>query len=128
MINQDIIKNLKPRIMLDALANQLSADIFMVMPNRTRWIVYGKLDITPPVISEMGQLVFSEKVIDGFWLVKWFRDTELAEQMQVIKDVQERFVTRKWKTEVSEVLKLDEVMDKLPDALKRNSKVMFTPK
>jgi len=125
---KDIIKNLKPRIMLDALANQLSADIFMVMPNRTRWIVYGKLDITPPVISEMGQLVFSEKVIDGFWLVKWFRDTELAEQMQVIKDVQERFVTRKWKTEVSEVLKLDEVMDKLPDALKRNSKVMFTPK
>lgn len=123
-----IVKNLKPRVMLDALANQLSADIFMAMPNRSRWIVYGKLDTTPPVIPEMGQFVFSEKVIEGFWLVKWFRETEIAEQMQVIKAVQERFVSGNWKTEVSEVLKLHEVMTGLTTALKTDAKVMFTPK
>ena len=125
---REVVKNLKPRIMLDALANQLSADIFMAMPNRSRWVVYGKLDSTSPVISEMGQFVFSEKVIEGFWLAKWFRETEIAEQMQVIKAVQERFVSGNWKTEVSEVLKLHEVMTGLPTALKTDAKVMFTPK
>ena len=76
----------------------------------------------------MGQFVFSEKVIEGFWLVKWFRETELKEQMQVIKDVQERFISGSWKTEVSRTLKLDEVMTELPAALRTNAKVMFTPK
>ena len=73
-------------------------------------------------------IVFSEKIIEGFWLVKWFRETEIAEQMQVIKAVQERFVSGNWKTEVSEVLKLHEVMTGLPAALKTDAKVMFTPK
>ena len=49
--------------MVDAVANQLSADIFMAMPNRSRWLIYGKLDSNPPIISEMGQFVFSEKII-----------------------------------------------------------------
>ena len=48
--------------------------------------------------------------------------------MQVIKAVQERFVSGNWKTEVSEVLKLHEVMTGLPTALKTDAKVMFTPK
>ena len=123
-----VIKNLKPRIMLDAVANQLSADIFMAMPNRSRWIVYGKLDTNPPIISEMGQFVFSEKVIEGFWLVRWFQKTDLGKQMQVIKAVQERFVNEKWKTEVSKILTLNEVMTGLPDALKTGAKVMLIPK
>ena len=123
-----VIKNLKPRIMLDAVANQLSADIFMAMPNRSRWIVYGKLDTNPPIISEMGQFVFSEKVIEGFWLVRWFQKTDLGKQMQVIKAVQERFVNEKWKTEVSKILTLNEVMTGLPEALKTGAKVMLIPK
>jgi hypothetical protein len=61
---------------LDAVANQASADIFMAMPSRSRWIIYGKLDSNPPTIAEMGQFVFAEKVIEGFWLVRWFQKTD----------------------------------------------------
>jgi NADPH:quinone reductase-like Zn-dependent oxidoreductase len=114
--------------MLDAVANQLSADIFMAMPNRSRWLIYGKLDSNPPIISEMGQFVFSEKVIEGFWLVRWFQKTDLAKQMQVIKAVQERFVNGQWQTEVSKILTFNEVMAGLPDALKTGAKVMLIPK
>ena len=39
-----LIKAEKPRVLLDAVANQISADIFTAMPARARWIVYGKLD------------------------------------------------------------------------------------
>ena len=123
-----VMKNLKPRIMLDAVANQLSADIFMLMPNRSKWLIYGKLDSNPPIISEMGQFVFSEKVIEGFWLVRWFQKTDLGKQMQVIKAVQERFVNEQWQTEVSKILKFNEVMTGLPDALKTGAKVMLIPK
>ena len=125
---KSVVSALKPRIMLDAVANQASADIFMAMPSRSRWIIYGKLYSTPPTIAEMGQFVFSEKVIEGFWLVRWFQKTDLGKQMQVIKSVQDRFVSEKWKTEVSKVLKFDEVMIGLPDALKTGAKVMLIPK
>ena len=54
--------------------------------------------------------------------------TDLGKQMQVIKSVQDRFVSEKWKTEVSKVLKFDEVMTGLPDALKTGAKVMLIPK
>ena len=48
--------------------------------------------------------------------------------MQVIKAVQERFVNEKWKTEVSKILTLNNVMIGLPEALKTGAKVMLIPK
>jgi NADPH:quinone reductase-like Zn-dependent oxidoreductase len=118
---------LKPRILLDAVGSQLSADVFMAMPNRTRWVVYGKLDTRPPMIAEMGQFVFSGKVIEGFWLAKWFTTTKPDLQMATIKAVQKRFVTGAWKTEVTSVLSLAQVLAELPQSLAKGGKVMLAP-
>lgn len=118
----------KPRIMLDAVANQLSSDVFFAMPNRANWVIYGKLDSSPISARELGQFVFMDKVISGFWLTKWFNETPPEEQMRVIGEVQDRFISRKWTTDISAVIPIGEVMEKLPAALARRAgKVMLTP-
>lgn len=125
---KEVIKSEKPRILLDAVANQISADIFTAMPTGARWVVYGKLDPEPPVIPEMGQFVFMQKHIEGFWLTRWFRETTPEQQMKAIAEVQERFVSGKWQTEVDAVIRLENAMrDLVPALQKANAKVMLTP-
>lgn len=118
----------KPRVMLDAVANQLSCDIFFNMPNRANWVIYGKLDASAITARELGQFVFMAKTISGFWLTEWFRTTPYAEQMRVIAEVQQRFVDRRWTTDVAEVIPISQAVEKLPAALAaRNGKVLLTP-
>ncbi|WP_419913423.1 alcohol dehydrogenase catalytic domain-containing protein [Hoeflea sp.] len=125
---RSVIKQEKPRVLLDAVGNQVSADLFAAMPNRARWVVYGKLDPTPPTFREMGQFVFMEKRIEGFWLTRWFMSTPLEEQIRVIGEVQERFVSGKWQTEVSATIRLKDAMADLADALRNaDGKVMLVP-
>jgi len=123
-----VIGSEKPRVMLDAVANQVSADIFTAMPNRARWVVYGKLDPVPPRLDEMGQLIFMQKQIEGFWLTRWFMTTPPQEQIRTIGEVQERFVSGQWQTEVAETVQLGEAMSRLADALQHPAgKVMLMP-
>lgn len=123
-----VIREEKPRVMLDAVANQISADTFTAMPNRARWVVYGKLDATPPQLNEMGQFIFMEKRIEGFWLTRWFMSTPPEEQIRVIGEVQARFVSGQWETEVTATIRLQDAMTQLADALRNpDGKVMLIP-
>ncbi|MDF1609035.1 zinc-binding dehydrogenase [Hoeflea sp. YIM 152468] len=118
----------KPRILLDAVANQLAADIFTAMPARARWVIYGKLDTETPVISEPGQFIFMDKKIEGYWLSKWFRNASWLEKIKALRAVQNRFISGAWKTEVVATVKLSDAMQDLPDALKLgDGKVMIVP-
>ncbi|MDO6965366.1 zinc-binding dehydrogenase [Rhizobium alvei] len=118
----------KPRMLIDAVANQISADLFFAMPNRTQWLVYGKLDMSAVDMTRIATLVFTGKTITGFWLVEWFRTTPPERQMAVIAKVQERFVSGLWTTEVSDIVPLGEAMAAMPVALNRRAgKVMIRP-
>ncbi len=123
-----IARSEKPRVMLDAVANQLSADIFFAMPNRANWVIYGKLDSSAISARELGQFIFMSKSITGFWLTEWFRDTPPEEQIRVIGEVQQRFVDRRWTTDVAEIIPLKNAIQKLPAALAaRNGKILLSP-
>jgi NADPH:quinone reductase-like Zn-dependent oxidoreductase len=123
-----ICKVEKPRVMLDAVANQLSADIFFAMPNRANWVIYGKLDASAISARDLGQFIFMSKSITGFWLTEWFRDTSAEEQIRVIGEVQARFVDRRWTTDVAEIIPLKNAIEKLPAALAaRAGKVLLSP-
>lgn len=120
------IRALKPRVFLDAVGDQIAADIFAMMPNRGRWVSYGKLSSEPPKLTQMGQFIFMDKVIEGFWLTKWMRTTPPQTQMKVVQEVQARFADGRWKTDVSARVPLSEAMEKLPTALKKtDGKVMI---
>jgi NADPH:quinone reductase-like Zn-dependent oxidoreductase len=118
----------KPRVFLDALANQVSAKVFATMGRHARWIVYGKLDTELPTLLEPGQLIFMMKRIEGFWLVRWMQETPMADKLAAIETAQNRFASGEWRTDVTAVLSLEEAMTSLPAELaKPNGKVFIKP-
>jgi NADPH:quinone reductase-like Zn-dependent oxidoreductase len=118
----------KPRVFLDAVANQTSAAMFDKMPNRGRWVIYGKLDEELPTIQQPGQMIFQSKRIEGFWLTQWMRRTSLLGKLSVIRSAQTRFASGDWKTDVTAVVPLDEAVARLPEELAvPNGKVFIKP-
>jgi NADPH:quinone reductase-like Zn-dependent oxidoreductase len=123
-----VMRGEKPRILLDAVTGPRAAHIFHLMPRHARWIIYGRLDGTPPTIREPGQMIFMHKRIEGFWLTEWMRTTAPEVKAQVIAEAQARFASGAWKTDVTAVVSLTEAMERLPAELaKPNGKVFIAP-
>ncbi len=119
---------LKPRIFLDAVADQTSEQVFANMPGGARWVIYGNLAGTPPTLTQLGQLIFMDKKIEGFWLTKWMRSTLPADQMRVVGEVQARFADGRWRTDVSTRIKLVDVIGQLAEATQMSDgKVIILP-
>ena len=125
----DIFRHDKPRVFFDAVADQTSASLFEAMPNRARWIVYGKLSTQAPQLNQIGQLIFMDKSIEGFWLNKWIRNTAIEQQVAAVGKIQELFISGKWKTDINEIVELSNAMKQLPKALSgmNQGKVMIRP-
>lgn len=123
-----LMKSDKPRVLLDAVANQNSADIFTAMPARARWIIYGKLDTEAPALKEPGQFIFMGKKVEGYWLMNWFKQASILQKLITLRAVQNRFISGSWSTEVVATVKLADAMQDLPAALKLgDGKVMIVP-
>lgn len=117
-----------PRILLDAVAGPVSADLFFAMPDRARWICYGRLSQTPPSLEQMAQFIFRQKRIEGFWLSAWLQETAPEQVAGVIGGVQARFADGQWKTDISAVVPLKDAMQALPDAYATpDAKVLIAP-
>jgi len=118
----------KPRIFLDAVADQTSEQVFAHMPNGARWVVYGNLGANPPALTQIGQLIFMGKQIEGFWLTNWMRTTPAKDQMRVVNEVQSRFADGRWRTDVAVRLSLSDVIDGLAEATQvSDGKVIIQP-
>lgn len=119
---------LKPRVFLDGVSDQICETVFTLMPNNARWVSYGKLGTEAPKLTQMGQLIFMGKKIEGFWLTNWMRSTPPADQARVVGEVQARFADGRWHTDVAATLTLAEVIDGLASATnKTDGKVVITP-
>ncbi len=119
---------LGPRMFLDAVSDQTSETVFCAMPRGTRWVVYGNLGTTPPKLTQIGQLIFMGKQIEGFWLTGWLRNTAPEVLARVVAQAQERFVTGRWKTDIAARLPLEKVVSGLAAASKlTDGKVLITP-
>ena len=112
-----IFKTLKPRILLDAVGDQFTADLFFAMPSHARWVNYGKLSTDAPALQELGQMIFRGKQIEGFWLTRWMKQVDPAHIPQAFAEIQERFVSGKWTTDVAGIVPLSEAMARLPKVL-----------
>jgi len=124
---KEVMKAEKPRVFLDAQTGPVAAKIFFAMPARSRWIVYGRLDMETTPIPEPGQLIFQHKRIEGFWLVEWMRESKERRAAAVL-DAQKRFADGRWQTDVTAVIPLAEAMSRVPGELaKPNGKVFLKP-
>lgn len=104
----------KPRIFLDAVTGNLGSAVFNAMGRGARWIIYGRLAQEPTVITEPGQLIFMDKKVEGFWLVKWNQETPAERRIAAATEVQKRFATGKWKTDIAAIVPLSEAHARLP--------------
>lgn len=124
---KEVMKAEKPRVFLDAQTGPVAAKIFFAMPARSRWIVYGRLDMETTPIPEPGQLIFQHKRIEGFWLVEWMRESKERRAAAVL-DAQKRFADGRWQTDVTAVIPLAEAMSRVPGELAQpNGKVFLKP-
>lgn len=122
------IKALKPRVLLDAVGDQAAAELFFAMPAGAIWVSYGKLGDQPPRLDQMGQFLFMDKRIEGFWLSRWLPAIAPDRRAAVVARVQERFARGLWQTRVAARLPLAEAIDGILPAYKTGTgKVMIAP-
>lgn len=123
-----VIKALKPRVLLDAVGDQATADLFFAMPVGARWVSYGKMSDEAPSLTQMGQFIFMDKHIEGFWLSRWLPSAPPERRAAVIAQVQGRFAQGQWSTRVAADLRLDQAIDGILPALAQNAgKVLIRP-
>ncbi|MEL6683189.1 MAG: zinc-binding dehydrogenase [Pseudomonadota bacterium] len=114
---EQIFQTLKPRVLLDAVGDQFTSDVFFAMPSHARWVNYGKLSTEAPALTQLGQMIFRGKVIEGFWLTRWMKEVDPARIPAAFAEIQERFVTGRWTTDVAGIVPLSEAMQALPSVL-----------
>ncbi|MCC6009341.1 MAG: alcohol dehydrogenase catalytic domain-containing protein [Rhodobacteraceae bacterium] len=118
----------KPRMLLDAGADDASARMFFAMPARSVWTIYGKLDQAAPALDQAGQFIFMGKKIEGFWLSDWLRRAGDEARIRAVTEAQERFASGAWQTRVATTLPLAEALEALAPALaEADGKVMIRP-
>lgn len=111
------LKDHKPEMLIDAVVDSTSTQIFNAMGKNSTWLIYGSLSPETPPMSNPGELIFQFKQIRGFWLTPWMMNTPLEEKLGVFAEVQARFSDGRWRTDVGATVALTEVMDTLADAL-----------
>lgn len=122
------IKAHKPRVLLDAVGDQATADLFFAMPAGATWVNYGKLSDDAPTLTQMGQFIFMDKRIEGFWLSRWLPSAAPDRRAVVVAQVQDRFADGRWTTRVASHVTLDQALDGILPALARGEgKVMIAP-
>ncbi|MEM7237977.1 MAG: alcohol dehydrogenase catalytic domain-containing protein [Pseudomonadota bacterium] len=125
----NVVKTEKPRVFLDAVVDARSSQIFFGMPNRTRWVIYGLLDSTPSVLDQMGQLIFTGKRVEGFWLTHWLGSIDAATRNKAFATVIKKFGTGAWQTDIADRIPLGEASTRLPEMLGNPNagKLIFVP-
>lgn len=112
-----VLADEKPVIFLDAVAGSASAHVHRAMGDNARWIIYGKLDISPAEIIDPSEMIFRNKSVEGFWTTAWASKTSFLRKLRVFDEVQNRFRDGRWTTDVSAELPLEHAIDRLPQAL-----------
>lgn len=124
----DLIDREKPTILLDAVTGPTAWQVFRLMPPRSRWIVYGRMERRPTVIEEPEQLVFMRKSIEGFWLTDFTRNASIWKKLKAVRTVQKRFESGKWHIDVTAKIPIAEAMDRLAgESKKPDGKVFIVP-
>lgn len=124
----EVLRQEKPRIFLDAVTGPLAGAIFSAMPKRARWIIYGRLDASTTPIPEPGQLIFQAKRIEGFWLTEWMRAAGPEGRAKAVTEAQRRFSDGRWATDVTATVPLADAVGRVAEELaKPNGKVFISP-
>lgn len=127
---QAAIRARKPRVLLDAVADQIAADLFFALPAHAVWVIYGRMGSSDPLpqLTEPGQFILMDKRIEGFYLPNWLGTHSTERRAALVVNVQERFASGRWTTRVAATLPLSEAIAGILPAYRRSAgKVMLAP-
>ena len=71
----------------DAIAGSTTFQLTEALPRGSKVVVYGGLSQEPSLIDPR-KLIFEQKVVTGFWLSAWQRDTNLLKALRTVNKVQ----------------------------------------
>jgi NADPH2:quinone reductase len=71
----------------DAIAGSTTFQLAEVLPRGGKVVVYGGLSQEPSKVDPR-KLIFEQKVVSGFWLSAWQRDTSLFKALRTVNKVQ----------------------------------------
>jgi len=69
----------------DAIGGPMAAKLMRLMPPQTTLRVYGGLSGQREMSVNLGDVLFSEKVLAGFWLVPYFKSLSKEQQQEMFK-------------------------------------------
>lgn len=113
----DVLAAERPTVFLDAVAGSSSARVHHAMGPNARWVIYGKLDKSSAEILDPSEMIFRNKSVEGFWTTGWANQTAFLRKLRIFGEVQDRFRTGRWSTDLSAELPLEHAIDRLSQAL-----------
>jgi NADPH:quinone reductase-like Zn-dependent oxidoreductase len=124
-----VLREERPRVLLDALSGPLAASVFAAMGRGSRWILYGGLDPRPASLPDPGAMIFRGKRIEGFWLTTWLAAGSGDRMLRASEAVQAMFINGTWTTDVAARVPLAEAHERVPGLLAgaNQGKVMLVP-
>jgi NADPH:quinone reductase-like Zn-dependent oxidoreductase len=122
---REVIATERPKVLLDAMTGALSSNIFPLMPEGARWVVYGHLDTSVTTIHEPAQLIMQGKRIEGFYLPTWIKSASKKMRVTLETEAQKRFLDGRWTTDVTAIIPMSEALDGLPSELVKSEGKVF---
>jgi NADPH:quinone reductase-like Zn-dependent oxidoreductase len=93
-------KELNATIGFDAVGGELTGILFDAMPPKSKLIVYGALAGSACSGMSPFNLIFQEKVLEGFWLAQYLRDMGFVKTYRMTNLVQELLKSGKFQTKI----------------------------
>jgi NADPH:quinone reductase-like Zn-dependent oxidoreductase len=113
----------------DAVGGELAGQMFNAMADDSELVVYGGLSGKP--LSGIGLMgvIFKNKIISGFNLMDWKRELDTSEFERISNELQDKIISRIYKTEIHETVGLHQIVQGLKTYLGNMSggKILIKP-
>jgi len=101
------------RLAFDAVGGVLTRRLLAAMPPGSTVMVYGGL-AKQPSQADIGDLVFEDKTVTGFWLTRWLPEKSTLQNLRLWRKVQ-RLIGAELGSEIRDTYPLESIGDAVSD-------------
>jgi len=125
---RDLCQQYQVRLAFDAVAGEMSMQILAAMPPHSTVTIFGGLSYKP-AMADIGDLVFHDKSMDGFWLTTWMAKKSFIQSLIIWKRAQKLMATD-LASEIRNQFPLHEVQTAIKEYQKQmtGGKFLLSPK
>lgn len=118
----EIIAKVKPMSFFDGVGGEFLTKLFSMMPNKSKTYSYGGLSGKGIENLDPSDLVFKQKILQGFWLIEGFLPKISKEvKLSIINEVASTLLTY-GTANIHKIYEASEVANALQDSIQNSSK------